>query len=629
MGKALQDMTLEELWQLFPIELSCYNPDWADWADDEMKALSILLKRFSPVLNHIGSTAIPEIMAKPIVDILVEVPENAAYGDIKDVFESNGYICMAEDEDRLSFNKGYTPDGYADKVFHIHVRRSGDNSEIIFRDYLRNHPKVREEYEMLKMSLLPEYKNDRDGYTAAKTNFVRRVLSLAGKESNDGNGCQAIIPRKVEIKETELVDESYFPEDYELHSTCINDEGKITLLRCEGLEFIKSGDSLAILSRVDSSVGSCLEIPQCVYCGDKEYEVYEVSLAQPNHTVKSIYFPDSVWHFENACNFQVLEKIGVSSGNDCLIAVDDVLYWKFNDGTLHIEAIPVQYQKDKILLSEYVVDFEYDVADWLACAPAPKDVVYENPAKYLSIGKPGKLMDGEVVCGIFHFKENYFISRIDKTDDSFIVVPNQIITAEESDFVSRIDIGEDNPVSPNVKTLYVPCQAKEYGIDFYGNFSVAFPNLENILLCDDELLSVPAGNIEEALQGVGDEELVVFKDSVEYRESLMDPEWLEELKADGGSIVLLNEQYWIKSKYIEFLYNPDTETQSVEKIYNTTAKSIVIPPFVNAMGRRLRVTSVCLDDADENHFEVLWVPVGCSLEGTCGNNLKAIRFYCH
>ena len=134
MGKALHDMTLEELWELFPVELSEYNPDWVDWADEEMKDLSVILSRFSPVLSHIGSTAIPGIMAKPVVDILVEVPEDAAYSDIKAILESNGYICMAEDENRISFNKGYTPDGYAGKVFHIHVSRCGDNGEILFRD---------------------------------------------------------------------------------------------------------------------------------------------------------------------------------------------------------------------------------------------------------------------------------------------------------------------------------------------------------------------------------------------------------------------------------------------------------------------------------------------------------------
>lgn len=79
----------------------------------------------------------------------------------------------------MSFNKGYTPAGYADKVFHIHFHISGDNDEIRFRDYLIAHPDVAKEYERLKLSLLPKYWHDRDGYTEAKTAFVRSVVDIA------------------------------------------------------------------------------------------------------------------------------------------------------------------------------------------------------------------------------------------------------------------------------------------------------------------------------------------------------------------------------------------------------------------------------------------------------------------
>ena len=89
---------------------------------------------------------------------------------------------MSESDSRISFNKGYTPAGYADKVFHIHFHRIGDNDEILFRDFLIAHPEVAEEYEKLKLSLLPKYKNDRDGYTEAKTKFVRMAIKRALKQ---------------------------------------------------------------------------------------------------------------------------------------------------------------------------------------------------------------------------------------------------------------------------------------------------------------------------------------------------------------------------------------------------------------------------------------------------------------
>lgn len=96
--------------------------------------------------------------------------------------ETDGYICMSETECRFSFNKGYTPEGYADRVFHIHFHYPGDNDEIAFRDYLIAHPETAKEYEQLKCSLLPAYKNNRDGYTQAKTAFVSYVLELSRRK---------------------------------------------------------------------------------------------------------------------------------------------------------------------------------------------------------------------------------------------------------------------------------------------------------------------------------------------------------------------------------------------------------------------------------------------------------------
>ena len=179
MGRRLQEMTLEELWELFPIELKPHDPRWIKWARVEKGRLSHILDAFRPVINHIGSTAIPDIQAKPIVDILVEVRQEAEFSEIRRILESKGYICMSDSGTRISFNKGYTPEGYAERVFHIHVHRTGDNDELLFRDYLLAHPETGKDYERLKQSLLPRFRNDRDGYTAAKSEFVCRTVLLA------------------------------------------------------------------------------------------------------------------------------------------------------------------------------------------------------------------------------------------------------------------------------------------------------------------------------------------------------------------------------------------------------------------------------------------------------------------
>lgn len=172
-------MTLQELWVLFPIVLTQHNPLWAQWAREEIHLLSRLLADYDPVISHIGSTAIPHILAKPIVDILVEIPADIDWHPIRDCMDRAGYICMSRSDNRISYNKGYTPEGYAERVFHIHIHRTGDNAEILFRDYLIEHPETAIQYQQLKASLLLKYRNDRDAYTQAKSQFIHRILTLA------------------------------------------------------------------------------------------------------------------------------------------------------------------------------------------------------------------------------------------------------------------------------------------------------------------------------------------------------------------------------------------------------------------------------------------------------------------
>lgn len=188
MAKRLQEMTLEELWELFPIVLAPHNPRWREWAAEEMDSLGKLLAGFNPAMHHVGSTALPDIQAKPIVDILVEVAGNVAWSTVRAIMEAQGYICMAQTECRLSFNKGYAPEGYAERVFHIHFRRAGDNDELLFRDYLLANPEAAKAYERLKLSLLPAFRNDRDGYTRAKTAFVNRILAKAREKTVTSKG---------------------------------------------------------------------------------------------------------------------------------------------------------------------------------------------------------------------------------------------------------------------------------------------------------------------------------------------------------------------------------------------------------------------------------------------------------
>jgi GrpB-like predicted nucleotidyltransferase (UPF0157 family) len=177
--KKLSEMTLEELWELFPITLEDYNPLWKDYYKTEEKHLLSCLKQFNPTrIEHIGSTAIPNIKAKAIIDILIEVKHEDFY-IFKELIINCGYLLMRETKERMSFNKGYTEKGYAKKVFHLHLRKEHDHDEIYFRDYLINHIDKAKSYEALKMKLAKQYKHNRDEYTNQKTNFVKEITNKA------------------------------------------------------------------------------------------------------------------------------------------------------------------------------------------------------------------------------------------------------------------------------------------------------------------------------------------------------------------------------------------------------------------------------------------------------------------
>ncbi len=180
MAKNLSEMSLEELWRLFPIYLTEHKDCWTEWYEEEVHALkSILPAEQGLKINHIGSTAIHGIWAKPFIDILIEAPDIAALKIIKERLIASGYICMADSENRISLNRGYTEKGFAEKVYHIHLRLMNDNDEIYFRDYLNIHPEIAKEYEKLKISLWKKYEHDRDKYTKEKTEFVAKYTQLA------------------------------------------------------------------------------------------------------------------------------------------------------------------------------------------------------------------------------------------------------------------------------------------------------------------------------------------------------------------------------------------------------------------------------------------------------------------
>ena len=157
MKKKLSEMTNEELWELFPIFLVNHKDEWENNYKEEEKNLSIGLHSFLiRRIEHIGSTSIAKIWAKDIVDILLEIEKEESIENITEKIISLGYRKMSSTESRFSFNKGYTESGFAEKVFHLHLRFAGDNDE-----------------------LAKKYQNNRDAYTDAKTEFIKKITDLA------------------------------------------------------------------------------------------------------------------------------------------------------------------------------------------------------------------------------------------------------------------------------------------------------------------------------------------------------------------------------------------------------------------------------------------------------------------
>jgi len=183
MKKELSEMSLEELWELFPITLKEHDPNYKEWYEiEERQLFSCIKNQDIKRINHIGSSAVEGLIAKPTVDILLEVDNNCNITRLIEILKMNSWILMSSEHEpdlKLVFNKGYTPKGFAERVYHLHVRYLGDWNELYFRDYLLDHTDVAVQYGNLKLSLWKEYEHNRDGYTEAKSEFIMRYTEKA------------------------------------------------------------------------------------------------------------------------------------------------------------------------------------------------------------------------------------------------------------------------------------------------------------------------------------------------------------------------------------------------------------------------------------------------------------------
>jgi len=183
----LNQLTTDELGQLFPIIIVDYNPDWPRLANIESeKIIEAVGKEFVSRIEHIGSTAVPGLCAKPTIDFLLEIMEITNCDLQIKQLQKIGYQYIPKPENpppHMMFAKGYSSFGITGQTFHIHVRYSGDWDELVFRDYLIKNKTVTADYAKLKRRLADEFKNDREKYTDSKTTFIKNTTLIARKNN--------------------------------------------------------------------------------------------------------------------------------------------------------------------------------------------------------------------------------------------------------------------------------------------------------------------------------------------------------------------------------------------------------------------------------------------------------------
>ncbi len=187
MTKDLHKLSRKELGQLFPIIISEPKSDWPDlFLKEKDNIIELLGKEIAIRVEHIGSTAVPNLPSKPTIDILVEIPKgDDVKAKILDAMTSSGYNYMHEQDSHIMVVKGYTPEGIKGQSYHIHLGTLDHNElldMLLFRDYLKSNISVADKYSKLKKNLASLHKHDREAYTEAKTTFITKTLKKAKKE---------------------------------------------------------------------------------------------------------------------------------------------------------------------------------------------------------------------------------------------------------------------------------------------------------------------------------------------------------------------------------------------------------------------------------------------------------------
>jgi GrpB-like predicted nucleotidyltransferase (UPF0157 family) len=164
------------------VKLAPHSPEWARLFEEEKARLLVAAGPHVLDIQHVGSTSIPGISAKPIIDIAIAVNDFDEARVCIEPIVALGYEYKGEFgiPRRHYFTRGNP------RTHHVHMNEvtSQDwQQQILFRDYLRRHAEMAQRYAALKTELAHRFPTDREAYTEAKSPFIREVLRLAREES--------------------------------------------------------------------------------------------------------------------------------------------------------------------------------------------------------------------------------------------------------------------------------------------------------------------------------------------------------------------------------------------------------------------------------------------------------------
>lgn len=167
-----------------PVVLRQTNEELIGAAREWIERIRLALPRSLAYIEHIGSTAVPGLLAKPVIDLQVAVPVVSDEASYRPALESLGLVLRQREPDHLFFR----PPAGQPRTVHVHVCQHGsvwEQEHLRFRNLLRSDPRLAAAYEELKKTLARNVGTDRVAYTNGKTEFIRAALSSAAASSAD------------------------------------------------------------------------------------------------------------------------------------------------------------------------------------------------------------------------------------------------------------------------------------------------------------------------------------------------------------------------------------------------------------------------------------------------------------